>query len=136
MDMSFIPKKMDSRFKFFFKKLKPRIETLSYLFHNYLKFGISPAEAMQVVMKKLKGRFALMVLLEEGKWLIVGCRDYPLAVGHNHSTTYFCTDINTLTQFSPSIYSVFRDPKPTIFCASESQSEILTPEPLQILFSA
>jgi glucosamine 6-phosphate synthetase-like amidotransferase/phosphosugar isomerase protein len=134
---------MGSRFKFFFKKLKPRTETLSLLFHHYLKISkISPAEAMQVVMKKLKGRFALMVLIEEGKWLIVGCRDYPLAVGQNHSTTYFCTDINTLTQFSPSIYSVEGDPKPTIFATSYQSDipdipEIITPEePLQILFSA
>jgi len=58
------------------------------------------------MMKQLKGRFALMALLEEGKWLMVGCRDYPLAIGENNSTVYFCTDTNTLTQFSPSMYSV------------------------------
>jgi len=46
-----------------------------------LKIGeISPAEAMQVVMNRLKGRFALMALIEEGKWLVVGCRDYPLGI--------------------------------------------------------
>jgi hypothetical protein len=93
---------------------------------------------MKVMMKQLKGCFALMALLEEGKWLMVGCRDYPLAIGENNSTIYFCTDTNMLTQFSPSIYSVGGDPKPTIFCTS-SQSDIpdiLTQEPLQILFSA
>ncbi len=115
-------------------------ETLSYLFHNYLEIcHLSPTEAMKVMMKQLKGRFALMVLVEEGKWLIVGCRDYPLAIGENQSTVYFCTDTNTLTQFSPSMYSVGGEPKPTIFCTTSPQSEIpdiITPEPLQILFSA
>ncbi|MCP3927602.1 MAG: hypothetical protein GY705_00695, partial [Bacteroidetes bacterium] len=79
-------------------------ETLSYLFHNYLEIcHLSPTKAMKVMMKQLKGCFGLMALLEEGKWLMVGCRDYPLAIEKNNSTVYFCTDTNMLTQFSPSI---------------------------------
>ncbi len=106
-------------------------ETLSLLFYNYLKFcPFSPVEAMQVMMKKLKGRFALMILVAEGKRLMVGCHDYSLAVGRNNETVYFGTEPDTLVQFSPSISSVGGDPKPNIFCATLSQSEILTPVPL------
>jgi glucosamine--fructose-6-phosphate aminotransferase (isomerizing) len=105
-------------------------ETLSYQFHNYLEIcHLSPVDAMRVMMKKLKGNFALMALIEEGKWLMVGCRDYPLAMGRNRNgTVYFGTEPSTLTQFSPSISSVGGNPKPDIFCATPSQSEILTPD--------
>ncbi len=145
MDISLIPKTMCSRFKFFEEKLKPRTETLSYLLYNYLEIShLSPVKAMQVMMKKLKGRFAIMALIAKGKWLMVGCHDYPLAVGRNNETVYsrfefffqknsnleFCTEPSTLTQFSPLISSVGGDPKPNIFCTALSQSEILTPEPL------
>ena len=81
-------------------------ETLSLLFHHYLETdSLSPIEAMQKMMTKLKGQFALMVLVTKGKRLMVGCRDYPLAVGkmRNDETVYFCTDRKTLAQFSPSI---------------------------------
>ncbi len=106
-------------------------ETLSYLLYNYLEIShLSPVKAMQVMMKKLRGRFAIMALIADGKWLMAGCRDYPLAVGRNNETVYFGTEPSTLVQFSPSISSVGDDPKPNIFCAALSQSEILTPDPL------
>ena len=82
------------------------------------------------MMKKLKGRFALMVLIAKGKWLMAECHDYPLAVGRNNETVYFGTEPSTLVQFSPSITSVGGDQNPNIFCAASSQSEILTPDPL------
>jgi glutamine phosphoribosylpyrophosphate amidotransferase len=130
MDTSLIPKAMCSRFKFFEEKLKPRTETLSYLLYNYLEIShLSPVKAMQVMMKKLKGRFAIMALIGDGKWLMVGCRDYPLAIGRNNETVYFGTEPSTLTQFSPLISSVGEEVKPKIFCMTLSQSEILTPEP-------
>jgi glucosamine 6-phosphate synthetase-like amidotransferase/phosphosugar isomerase protein len=91
--------------------------------------SLSPVDAMQKMMRKLKGQFALMTLVTEGKWLMVGCRDYPLAVGRmrNDSTVYFGTDAETLVQFSPSMISVLGNPKPEIFCGT-SQSEILLPD--------
>jgi hypothetical protein len=105
-------------------------ETLCYLLNNYLTYGqLSPVDAMQVMMKKLKGQFALMALVTKGKWLMVGCRDYPLSVGRmrNDPTVYFCTDTKTLAQFSPAMSSVFGNPKPDIFCGTSSQFDMLSP---------
>ncbi len=122
---------MCSRFKFFEEKLKHRTETLSLLLNNYLEVcHLSPIDAMKVMMKKLKGHFALMALVTEGKWLMVGCRDYPLAVGKNNDTVYFCTDTKTLAKFSPSMHTVGGEKKPAIFYATSSQSEILLPDSL------
>ncbi|MCK5521575.1 MAG: hypothetical protein KAI83_00445 [Thiomargarita sp.] len=101
-------------------------ETLSLLFHHYLEYDhLSPIDAMKVMMTKLKGQFALMALVTEGKWLMVGCRDYPLAVGRmrNDSTVYFCTDTKTLFQFTPSMTSVEGNPKPRVFCGTIPQSD-------------
>ncbi|MCK5523924.1 MAG: hypothetical protein KAI83_12400 [Thiomargarita sp.] len=105
-------------------------ETLSCLLHHYLADGeLSPVDAMQKMMTKLKGHFTLMALVTKEKWLMVGCRDYPLVVGRmrNESTVYFGTDAETLVQFSPSMASVLGNPKPEIFCGT-SQSEILLPD--------
>jgi glucosamine 6-phosphate synthetase-like amidotransferase/phosphosugar isomerase protein len=76
------------------------------------------------MMRKLKGQFALMLVTKE-KCLMVGCRDYPLAVGRmrNDSTVYFCTDTKTLFQFTPAMSSVFGNPKPEIFCGTAPQSD-------------
>jgi hypothetical protein len=106
-------------------------ETLSLLLHNYLEYHhLSAIDAMQRMMRKLKGQFALMALVTEGKWLMVGCRDYPLSVGRmrNHSTVYFCTDTKMLAQFTPAMSSVFGNPKPDIFCGT-------APEPDDIILS-
>jgi glucosamine 6-phosphate synthetase-like amidotransferase/phosphosugar isomerase protein len=82
---------------------------------------------MQVVMRCLKGRFSLMALVAKEKWLMAGCRDYPLAIGKDNSTVYFGTDTETLAFFSESIIdlaqlrdevSVFGKKKPAIFCAT------------------
>jgi glutamine phosphoribosylpyrophosphate amidotransferase len=116
-------------------------KTLSYLFSRHLETGyvdlaiarneVSPIDAMRSVMKNLKGHFALMVLVAKGKWLMVGCRDYPLVIGKDDPTVYFGTDTETLAQFSPSIFvSVSGKTKPAIFCATSSQSEIISPVPL------
>ncbi len=76
-------------------------------------------------MRKLKGQFALMALVTKGKWLMVGCRYYPLAVGRmrNDSTVYFCTDTKTLFQFTPAMSSVGGNPRPEIFCGTIPQSD-------------
>jgi hypothetical protein len=106
-------------------------ETLSYLFHNYLKTGyVSPIEAMQVIMKTLKGHFALMVLVGKENWLMVGCRNYPLAVCKTEPTVYFGTDVKTLAFFSSSITPVSGKPSPSIFCATSFQSDLISPVPL------
>jgi len=110
--------------------IKNVAETLSCLFHSYLESGyISPIEAMQVIMKTLKGHFALMVLVGKGNWLMVGSRNYPLAVCKAEPTVYFGTDIKTLALFSSSIIPVFGQ-KPTIFCATSFQSDLISPVPL------
>jgi glutamine phosphoribosylpyrophosphate amidotransferase len=106
-------------------------ETLSLLFNHYLEIAsLSPIDTMKMMMKQLKGKFVLMVLVEEGKWLMVGCCDYPLIVGKNksQSTVYFGTDAKTLAQFSSSTRLIFGTPKPEMFCATLLQSEILTPD--------
>jgi hypothetical protein len=104
-------------------------ETLCYLLQNYLEHGkLSPEDAMQNMMTKLKGRFTLMALVTKEKWLMVGSRDYPLVVGKNrcHPTVYIGTDAETLVQFSPSMTSTFGNGKPVIFYGA-SQSDILSP---------
>jgi len=96
-------------------------ETLSLLLQNYLEFHHLPfVRAIEVMMTKLKGRFALMALVTDGKWLMLGCRDYPLAVAkkRNEPTIYFGTDIEMVAQFSPSKTSVFGNQKPEIFYGS------------------
>jgi glutamine phosphoribosylpyrophosphate amidotransferase len=103
-------------------------ETLCYLFHNYLEFRyLSPVEACQAMLKRLKGHFALMALVRKGKWLMVGSRDYPLAIGKNNQTVYFSTDTETLAQFSPSKFLVPKKTKPSIFCATSFQRDVLLP---------
>jgi hypothetical protein len=105
--------------------------TLSCLFHSYLESGyILPIEAMRVIMKKLKGHFALMVLVGKGNWLMVGSRNYPLAICKAEPTVYFGTDAETLALFSSSIIPVSGKPKPTIFCATSFQSDLISPIPL------
>jgi asparagine synthetase B (glutamine-hydrolysing) len=103
-------------------------ETLCCLLDRYLADGKSPIEAMQVMMTKLKGKFALMALIEKGKWLMVGCRDYPLSVGKNrsHPTVYFGTQPETLVQFTPGMSSVFGNPTPDIFYGTSS--DMLSPD--------
>jgi hypothetical protein len=55
---------------------------------------------------------------------MVGCRDYPLAVGRmGNGTVYFCTDTKTLFQFTPAMSSVFGNPKLEIFCGTIPQSD-------------
>jgi hypothetical protein len=94
-------------------------KTLSYLFSRHLETGyVSPVEAMQAVMKSLKGRFVLMVLVVKGEWLMVGCRDYPLVIGKDDPTVYFGTDTEALAQFSLSMISVSGKTKPAIFCTT------------------
>ncbi len=94
-------------------------ETLSCLFSHYLEFDdIPPVDAMRVVMNCLDGHFSFMALIAKGEWLIVGCRDYPLAACEEGPTLYSCTDTETLALFSESIISVPREKKPQIFCAT------------------
>jgi glucosamine 6-phosphate synthetase-like amidotransferase/phosphosugar isomerase protein len=109
-------------------------KTLCYLFSNYLKLcELSPIQSIRVVMNKLQGHFALMVLVAKGKWLMVGSRDYTLAIGKDNPTVYFGTDTETLNLFSSSVISVSSQIKPSIFCAtslqSEFQSDIILPVP-------
>jgi glutamine phosphoribosylpyrophosphate amidotransferase len=105
-------------------------ETLSLLLHHYLEFDkLSQIDAMQKMMTKLKGHFALMALVTKGKWLMVGCRDYPLAMGRMmNETVYFGTDTKTLAQFTQSMSSVFGNTKQMIFCGTSPQSDLLSPD--------
>jgi len=103
-------------------------ETLCYLLDHYLEFNcLSPVEAMQVMMRELKGSFAFMALVAGGKWLLVGSRDYPLAIGKNNRTVYFATDTEILAHFSKSKFLISKKTKPSIFCATSFQKEILLP---------
>jgi hypothetical protein len=61
---------------------------------------------------------------------MVGCRDYLLTVGKNHSAVYFGIDAETVAQFSPLMASIFEEKKQAIFYATSSQSEILLPDSL------
>jgi glucosamine 6-phosphate synthetase-like amidotransferase/phosphosugar isomerase protein len=114
------------------------VETLSLLLHNYLEYHHLPfVKAIQVMMTKLKGRFAIMALVANGKWFMVGCRDYPLAVGKNrcHPTVYFGTEPDTLAKFTPSMTSIGGDKKPEIFYGTSLQFEIDSPDSARWLTS-
>jgi len=55
---------------------------------------------------------------------MMGCRDYPLAVGRmGNGTVYFCTDSKMLFQFTPAMSEVGGNPKPDIFCGTIPQSD-------------
>jgi glutamine phosphoribosylpyrophosphate amidotransferase len=98
-------------------------ETLSHLFSHYLEFDqIPPVEAMHVVMNCLDGHFAFMVLIAKEECLMVGSRDYPLAIGKDDPTVYFGTDTETLALFAPSITDVSRESIPAMFCATSFKS--------------
>ncbi len=105
-------------------------ETLCYLLDNHLADDhFSPEETMQKMMEKLEGSFTFMALVAKERWLMVGSRDYPLAVGKNrcHPTIYFGTDAETLVQFSPSMTSAIGNGKQVIFYGASHQSDILSP---------
>jgi glucosamine 6-phosphate synthetase-like amidotransferase/phosphosugar isomerase protein len=86
---------------------------------------------MQIVMKRLKGHFAIMVLVAKGKWLMAGCRDYPLAIGKDNRTGNEATDTKMLDLFSSKVLLISGKTKPAIFCAtsfeSSFQSEMILP---------
>jgi len=103
-------------------------ETLCYLLDYYLEFNCQPPiKAVQVMMRELKGNFAFMALVAIGKWLLVGCRDYPLAIGKNNLSIYLATDVEILTQFSQSKFLFYGKTKPSVFCAISFQGEIFLP---------
>jgi glucosamine 6-phosphate synthetase-like amidotransferase/phosphosugar isomerase protein len=85
---------------------------------------MSSAEAMQRLMKRLKGHFVLIVLITEGKWLMVGCRDEPLMIGEGNPTIYFGTDFEAVVHFYESSFSVV---KTALFGATPYKSNVLTP---------
>jgi glucosamine--fructose-6-phosphate aminotransferase (isomerizing) len=95
-------------------------ETVSCLFSHYLATcQILPSEVMRMVMKRLKGHFALMILLSDGKLLIVAAsRGYPLAIAKFSTTVYFSTDTGILTHFFLSVMPVTSQTEPVIFCAT------------------
>ena len=102
-------------------------DIILYLLKHYLETDrMSPVEAMQRLMKRLKGHFVLMVLIAEGEWLMVGCRDEPLMIGGGSPPIYFGTDFDTVAHFSQSSISIV-DKKTVLFCTTPFQSELLTP---------
>jgi hypothetical protein len=107
-------------------------ETLSYFLNAYFEWGyLSTVKTMQMVMNRLKGNFAIMVLVAQGKWLMVGCRDYPLAIAKDNPTVYFATDTEMLDLLSLSMFPLSSLAKPDFFCAtsfeSSFQSEMILP---------
>ncbi|MCK5524259.1 MAG: hypothetical protein KAI83_14095 [Thiomargarita sp.] len=114
------------------------VETLSLLLHNYLEYHHLPfVKAIQLMMTKLKGRFAIMALVADGKWFMVGCCDYPLVMGKNrcHPTIYFGTDPETLAKFTPSMITIGGDKKQAIFYGTSLQFEIHLPDSVRWLTS-
>jgi glucosamine--fructose-6-phosphate aminotransferase (isomerizing) len=96
-------------------------ETLSFS-HYLATCQILPSEVMRMVMKRLKGHFALMILLSDGRWLIVAAsRGYPLATAKFATTVFFSTDTDILTHFSPSVIPVTSEKEPVILCATSLQ---------------
>ena len=79
-------------------------ETVSALLQNALAAGASPAEAAERVLKRLKGAFALCILIEGESDLLIAARNGPpLAVGLGEGEAYVGSDAIALAPLTQSI---------------------------------
>ena len=76
-------------------------ETIAHLLALELKKGLSPRLAMQEVLARLHGAYALAILFEGHEDLMIGaCNGPPLAVGYGEGEMYLGSDAIALASFS------------------------------------
>ena len=84
-------------------------EVVAQLLTSYLEAGMSPEEAMAKAMGRLRGAFALAVLLSGREDILMGARrGSSLAVGYGDGAMYIGTDALALAPFTKRV-SYLRD---------------------------
>ncbi len=68
-------------------------EIVVHLISHYLNKGLAPEQAVQEVLKQLKGAFALVILFRDFPDMIIGARKgSPLVIGYGDGEHYFGSD--------------------------------------------
>ena len=76
-------------------------EIIAHLIEQELQEGKQPTEAVKYVVKKLKGAFALAILISSEENLIFGARNgSPLAIGYGNGEMYLGSDAIALVPFT------------------------------------
>ncbi len=76
-------------------------EIIAHLIEQELQEGKQPTEAVNHVVKKLKGAFALAILISSEENLIFGARNgSPLAIGYGNGEMYLGSDAIALVPFT------------------------------------
>ena len=76
-------------------------ETIAHLVRKGLQSGAEPAEAAHMAIARLRGAFALAIIVGEDRDLIVAARNGPpLAVGHGDGEMYLGSDAIALAPFT------------------------------------
>jgi glucosamine--fructose-6-phosphate aminotransferase (isomerizing) len=76
-------------------------EVVAQLLSSYLKAGLKPEAAMSKAMSRLRGAFALAVLLRDHPGMLLGARrGSSLAVGYGDGEMYIGTDALALAPFT------------------------------------
>jgi glutamine---fructose-6-phosphate transaminase (isomerizing) len=79
-------------------------EVIAHLVSQQLKQGLAPQAAVQAILPRLKGAFALAFLFEDHDDLLIGARKgSPLAIGYGAGEMYLGSDAIALAPFTNKI---------------------------------
>jgi len=79
-------------------------EVAVHLVTDYLDKGMTPADAAQAAVRRLKGAFALALIFKDEEQLLVGARrGAPLAVGYGKGEAFVGSDAYALAPFTDRI---------------------------------
>ncbi|KJV69516.1 glutamine--fructose-6-phosphate transaminase (isomerizing) [Candidatus Neoehrlichia procyonis] len=78
---------------------KTDTEVIPHLIQLNLKLGLSPREAVNQAIKKLKGKFSIIVLFTDYNNLLIAAKNgLPLILGYGVNTNFVSSDAHALTQ--------------------------------------
>jgi glutamine---fructose-6-phosphate transaminase (isomerizing) len=76
-------------------------EVIAQLIERKLEQGMSPKDAVEIVLRRLTGAFSLAIIFEGEDNLMIGARrGAPLAIGHGHDEMFFGSDAVALAPFT------------------------------------
>ena len=79
-------------------------EVIAHLIEHELQNGNQPIEAVKLVVRKLKGAFALAIIISGEEDQIFGARNgSPLAIGHGNGEMYLGSDAVALVPFTKKV---------------------------------
>jgi glucosamine--fructose-6-phosphate aminotransferase (isomerizing) len=82
-------------------------EIAAHLLDNLLKEGHEPLKAIHILCGRLKGLFALGILIEDDlERVYFAKRGAPLLVAHNKEESFFASDQAALVSWQPSFYAL------------------------------